>query len=350
MANKKDGRTTVYNEITSKEKLAQVNEENLQLEEDFIEYLTSTDKATSTITQYKAVLHIFWCWNLENNKNKSFVELTKREVTRFQNNALNTWGWSPRRIRMVKAVMRSLENYISNILDDDYPDYKKIWDKIESPVNEAVREKSVFTRDELQKLLDYLVDRKEYMKACFVSLAMNSGRRKAELVRFKVSYFSGANLICDGALYKTPEKMRTKGSGQRGKLLDVFTLAKPFNPYLKLWLEQREELGVQSDWLFPKYEDGKWQDEQMPISTVDSWSRTFSSVLGRSFYFHSMRHFFTSYLSEQNIPDNVIKDIVGWSNVDMVDIYRDTKAEDTFDKYFGAEGIKNVEKGSIQNL
>ena len=43
------------------------------------------------------------------------------------------------------------------------------------------------------------------------------------LTRFKASYFDKENLICDGALYKTPEKMQTKGRGQRGKLLDVYT-------------------------------------------------------------------------------------------------------------------------------
>ena len=148
----KEGRTTVYNEITSQGKLKDVNKENLQLEEDFLEYLVSTDRANSTITQYRAVLHIFWCWNLDNNNNKFFVDLTKREIARFQNNALNTWGWSPRRMRMAKSVMRSLENYILNILDEDFPKYKKIWDKIESPVNEAVREKSVFTKEELQPI------------------------------------------------------------------------------------------------------------------------------------------------------------------------------------------------------
>ena len=346
----KNGRTTVYNEITSQKKLEEVNKENLQLEDDFLEYLVSTDKASSTIGQYRAVLHIFWCWNLESNNNKSFVALTKREIARFQNNALNVWGWSPRRIRMVKSVMRSLENYILNILDEEYPEYKKIWDKIESPVNEAVREKSVFTIEELQGLLDYLVENKYYMRACLLSLAMNSGRRKAELVRFKVSYFDDKNLICHGALYKTPEKITTKGKGAKGKLLYVYTLAKPFKPYLDLWLQERERLNIRSDWLFPQYSNGQWLDKPIQTSTIDSYSRAFSNCLGRPFYIHSMRHFYTTNLSEQGIPDNVIKDIVGWSDIGLVDVYRDTEAEDTFDKYFGEEGIKKIEKKDLSDL
>lgn len=79
-----EGRTTIYNNITDEEKLKQVNEENLELENEFLYYLSSIDRADTTISQYRAALHIFWCWNLDNNKNKSFVELTKREIARFR--------------------------------------------------------------------------------------------------------------------------------------------------------------------------------------------------------------------------------------------------------------------------
>lgn len=346
----KEGRSTVYNRITSDEKMHQVCRENLSLEEDFLEYLVSTDRAKGTIFQYKMALHVLWCWNLDENGNIPFTQMTKRQITRFQNHAINEWGWSPNRIRMMKSVCRSLENYILNILDDEYPNYKKIWDKIESPSLETVREKSVFTEQEMQGLLDHLVEKKDYRKACWLALAMYSGRRKAELVRFKVSYFDDKNLICKGALYKTPEKVTTKGRGSRGKLLYIYTLAKPFKPYLDLWMEQREELGIETVYLFPAFKNGRYVDEPLPLTTTNSWAVSFSRFLGRPWYPHSMRHYFTTMLSKQDIPDNVIKDIVGWANVGMVDIYRDTNAEESFDKYFGEEGIKKVEKKSLSSL
>ena len=350
MGEVKKGRTTVYNDITSEEKMKQVNPENLQLENDFIEYLESVDRAKSTIKQYRAILHVFWCWNLGFNNNKFFVDLTKREIAKFQNHGLNVWGWSPRRVRTVKAVLSSMSNYIENILDDEFEGYRPIVRKIESPANEAVREKSVFTVDELQELLDKFIEKEEYMKACLVALAMYSGRRKAELTRFKVEYFDDKNLICEGALYKTPEKMTTKGRGQKGKLLDVYTLAKPFRPYLDYWLKERERLGITSEWLFPKRQNGEWIDEHIEISYVDSVMKTLSDMSGRPMYAHLFRHFFTSFLSEQGIPDEVIKDIVGWNDVSMVSVYKDIDAEDAFDKYFGAEGIKQVEQKGLADL
>lgn len=346
----REGRTTVYNKITTEEKLKEVNPENIELENDFIEYLESIDRSKGTIKQYRANLHVFWCWNLEFNKNKFFVDLTKREIAKFQSYAMNTWQWSPKRIRTVKAAISSLSNYIENILDDEYDGYKPIVRKIESPADTAVRTKTVFQDEDLELLLLKLVERKQYMKACMLSLAMNSGRRKAELPRFKVSYFTQDNLICDGALYKTPEKVTTKGRGSRGKQLDLYTLSKPFQPYLDLWLKERERLGIKSDWLFPKYKDGQWFDGKIEPSLLDSWARTFSNMLGKSFYWHSLRHYFTTKLKSSGIPDSVVQDVIGWDSADMVKIYDDTPSEEQFEKYFGSGGVKEVKQTSLEDL
>ena len=350
MGNQKDGRSTVYNSITSKEKMSQVNSDNIDLENDFLEYLASTDKSKETIKQYRSNLHIFWCWNLEYNNNKFFIKLTKRELSKFQNHAINVWGWSSRRIRTVKATLSSLSNYIENILDDEFDDYKSIVGKIESPVDSPVRDKSVFEEKELNELLDYLVQNKEYNKACALSLAMNGGRRKAELPRFKVGYFRPEFTICNGALYKTPEKVKTKGRGSKGKMLELFTLASPFDPYLKLWLEERQRIGIISEWLFPKKQDGKWIDEPMPITTLDSWSRSFTTLLGKPFYWHSLRHYFTTKLISYDIPSSVIQDIIGWDSADMVNRYDDTEKDQRFEKYFGSDGIKKIKSTRLEEL
>lgn len=333
-------RGTVYNDITSNEKMSQINMDNVELEEDFLHYLESIDRSKGTITQYKANLHVFWCWNLEFNGNVPFVKLKKREIAKFQNHALNEWGWSSRRLRTVKATLASLGNFVENILDDEYPDYKSIIGKVQSPADNPVRNKTVFNKDELQRLLDHLVEKKQYMKACALALAINGGRRKAELPRFKVGYFRPEFLICNGALYKTPEKVRTKGRGQNGKHLDLYTLAVPFQPYLDLWLEERRSLGINSEWLFPRKKNGMWYNDPMPISTLDSWTSSFSVFLGKPFYWHSLRHYFTTLLISYDIPSAVIQDIIGWDSADMVNRYDDTDKDDRIQKYFGAEGIK----------
>ena len=210
-------RKTKYNEITSEESIAKILPDNKRLADDFFDYLKSIDRSATTIEQYKSDLRIFFVWNLENNNNKKFIDITKREFARFQSYALEIWEWSPKRIRRVKSTISSLSNYIENILDEEkeFENYRSVIKKIESPVNEVVREKTIFTQEELQKLLDYLVEHEKYMQACVLSLAMNSGRRKAEIPRFKVSYFDQDNVLF-GSLYKTNEKVTTKGRGSKG--------------------------------------------------------------------------------------------------------------------------------------
>ena len=342
-------RKTVYNNICSPEKLAQVNPENIQLGNDFLEYLTSIDRAKTTIESYRHDLDVIWVLILELLDNKFFVELSKRDIVKIQNHCLNVFGWSPARMRRVKSTMSSLSNYIEAMLDDEFENYRPIVRKIENPTSTPVREKTVFENEQLQKLLDYLVEKKKYDKACMLAMAINNGRRKSELTRMKVSYFTEDNVIY-GSLYKTPELVVTKGRGSRGKLLTVYTLKKGFQPYLDLWLKFREENNITSEWLIPRKENGVWLDEQTPITTMDSWAESFSRFLGVPFYWHSLRHLFVTNLSEANVPDSVIQDIIGWDSAEMCRLYCDTSVDTKFGKYFGEEGIKTVEQGNLSDL
>ncbi len=343
----REGRTTVYNNITTPEKLSQVNPENIELKEDFLDYLKSVGRAKSTITQYEHNLNVFFVWNLEFNKNKFFVDLSKRDVVKFQNHCIDEWQWSPRRIRTVKATLSSMSNFIEAVLDDEYPSYRPIINKIESPVNAPVREKSVFTFEDLNPLLEHLVAKKEYMKAAILALAMFSGRRKAELTRFKVSYFDKENLICGGALHMTPEPIVTKGRGVNGKLLTVYTLAKQFQPYFDLWIQYRKENGIESEWLFPDKDN---PSEHIEPSVIDNMKDEFSKFLGKPWYPHSCRSTYCSYLLEQNIPQDVVQSIIGWESIEMISHYDNRTKESQFEKYFGEDGIKQVESKGLDDL
>lgn len=344
-------RSTVYNSISSDEKLKQVNPENIQLGNDFLDYLSSIDRAKTTISAYRNDLNIFWCWNLTYNNNKFFVDLSKREISKFQSHTLNEWGWSPRRIRRVKSTLSSMSNFVENMLDDEYGEYRPIIRKIESPADTAVRDKTILTDEQLQFLLKTLVDKERYAQACMLSMAMNNGRRKSELPRMKAEYFTDDNVIY-GSLYKTPETITTKGRGSRGKQLTVYTLKNGFKPYLDMWLKYREENNITSEWLIPHcpYGDKNWTNNQLPITTMDSWADSFSKILGIPFYWHSLRHYFTSECSRSGLPDDVIQTLIGWNDISMVQVYKDIDADEQFEKYFCEDGIKKVEQKSLADL
>lgn len=333
------GRSTIMNSITSEAKLAQVNKENMQLLHDFLEYLRSVQRSETTIHGYENDIQIAWVWCLEHNDNKFFVNWTKRNIVAYQNWLLNSNSNSPARIRRLKAALSSLSNFIEGVLDDEYPNFRNIINKVENPVNRPVREKTVWEDDELDDLLRKLTERRQYEKACYLALAMYSGRRKAELCRFKVSDFDEDKLVCGGALYKS-SPIKTKGRGG-GKMINCYTLASKFKPYFTAWMNQREDRNIQSEWLFPNPKD---MSESISISTVNSWANTFSRLSGKPAYIHSLRHYFTTSLAKAGIPDGVIQSIVAWETSDMVRIYKDIDADEEIGMYFKDGEISVPEK------
>lgn len=317
------------NSITSPELLRQVNPKNEQLLANFLDYLRSVQRSEMTIAGYENDIQIAWVWCLKNNDNKFFVDWTKRNIVAYQNWLLNNNENSSARIRRLKAALSSLSNYIENVLDDEFPNFRNIINKVENPVNRPSREKTIWEDKELDSLLEKLIERTDYEKACYLALAMYSGRRKSELCRFKVTDFDNERLVCGGALYKS-SPIKTKGQGG-GKIIPCYTLAKKFKPYFDYWMSYREKCGIESEWLFP---DKKDLEKPVPISTINSWVNTFSRLSGKPAYIHSLRHYFTTSLVRSGIPDNVITQIVGWESADMCKIYTDIEADEQIGMYF----------------
>lgn len=340
------GRDTKQNKIVTPELLEQVNKQNKELVKDFLMYLRSIDRSETTVEAYRQDLNIIMVFLLQYCDNRFFVDMTKRDIIKFQNWLIEDHGNSPARIRRLKAVVSSMSNYVENVLDDEYPNYRSIVKKIESPVNTPVREKTVMTEEECRMIADTLVERGEIEKACMFSLADNSGRRKSELVRFKTSYFEDENVLY-GSLYRTPEKVKSKGRGKQGKMLNFYVLKKNFDPYLKLWLEEREKRGVDSEWLFPDHDD---PSEHVDASLLNSWAKTFSKILGKPFYWHALRHRFTTKLSEAGIPDEIIQNILGWADISLVSVYKDRDELADLGKYFKDGEIIAAQQGNLSSL
>lgn len=339
------GRKTQQNDITSPELLKQINLENKKLMTDYLSYLSSIQRSENTIKSYKSDLEIFFVWNLQNNKDKFFTDVTKRNIVSYQSWLLNNNKNSPARIRRLKSTLSSLSNYIEAVLDDEYPNFRSIIKKIESPVNQKVLDKTVLSDEQCEVLLKHLCENKKYEKACMFALATCSGRRKSELVRFKVSYFDDSNIFC-GSLYKTPEKIVTKGRGG-GKPLTCYTLRAEFKPYLDLWMSERINLEIESEWLFPDHKNPK---EHLNSNTLNSWATGWGKILKTDVYIHALRHYFVTHLKRLGLPDDVIQEVLGWSSVDMVKVYNDLEAEDSFKDYFGENGIKETKTANLSDL
>lgn len=340
------GRKTKKNILFTDAVWARVNSDNKDLLEEFLEYLRSTDHSPNTIFQYESDLRQFFCYDYSMMGNKHITELTKRDYLKWQNMAINEWEWSPNRLARVRSVISSLENYIECFCDDVWPDFRPLIRKIPAPVKQEVRDKTVLTSEEVETFLQDMLNRGEVERAVLFALATYSGRRKSELPRFKMSDFDD-DCVVAGALYKTRNKIKSKGRGKNGKLIYCYVLKHQFDKYLNVWREYRKEHGIESEWLLP---DPDKSDEQLKLTTIDSWSRVLSKRTGRDIYPHSFRHFFTTYLVSSGIPANIIKDIVSWESLEMVDRYTDLDVEDELDKYFCEDGIKQQSSKGIGDL
>lgn len=326
-------RKTRMNNLTSPELLAQVNPENMRLKNDFLDYLRSVQRSPGTIAGYSNDLDIFFVWVLQNARNKFFVNVTKRDIIAYQSWLINSNENSPARVRRLKAALSSLSNFVESILDEEpeFKGFRSIIRKIENPALQPVREKTVWSDDDIEVILSELVKNEKYEMACFVALGVYSGRRKSELCRFRVSDFAKSRLVCGGSLYKSAPIL-TKGN----KMLECYTLAHKFQPYLDLWMKYRDKNHIESDWLFPSKAD---HAQHLGLSTVNSWADTLTKMTGRDFYFHALRHHYCSFLVRAGIPDSVIVDIVGWSSSEMLKIYDDNPKDDRLSMYFTKDGV-----------
>lgn len=335
-------RSTVYNKgLTTKEKINKISKENKELIEDFLIYCESEDKSKESMKQYIPNLNVFFCWNLDFNNNKFFVDLTIKDIMKYQNYLMKL-NLSSARIRSLKSVISSLSNYIEIVEIDRFPKFRNLINKIKPPANIKVREKTVLSEEEVDKMLNLLVEKGLYQMACYFALGVFSGSRKAELLQFKISYFDKKNYIEDIGMYLTPEKIRTKGEGRLGKPQAKYTL-KNFQKYLDLWIEYRKNKNIESDWLFIS-----GIGSRAKISTANYWIDIIKKITGCAIYSHCLRHFFVTMLCKNNYPADIIREIVGWSDISMISVYNDQKMEDKLRKYFNKDGVKlNIQNTSF---
>lgn len=318
-------RKTEQHSYYTEEKWNKVNEDNKQLINDFLNYLRSIDRSPETVKSYENDLQIYFLWNLENNKNKFFIDVKKKDVVNYQNWMIHIMKLSPSRVRRLKSAISSLSNYIVDILDEEYSDFKNIINKIKPPQKQEVREKTVLKDEQVEFLINYLVDKKQYVKACFVACLAASAVRKSEIVQFRVSFINEEKLTEDG-FYVTPE-IRCKGAGVRGLQKNKYIIKEIMKKYFDLWMEEREKLGIDNEELFVIKRKGIWK----PISndTVDSWMQTFSKILNEDCYAHCFRHYSATWLKRNGASIEQIQEFLGHSSSEVTQIYIDIGAEES---------------------
>jgi site-specific recombinase XerD len=340
------GRKTTTYRITSPDLTALINPENMSLVEKFLK-----DKATrsspATIEIYRSNLMIFFTWNLKSNENKFFVDIRKIEFSEFFSFVVDELRVGSARQNSLRSVLSSLSNFIEKFYDDKYPTFRNVILRvIESTPKEIRREKTILTDAQVDTLLRYLSET-DPQKACWLALAACSGARFAELLRFDIGFIDETRTAFGDLFLETTKQIKTKGRGRGGKLLYKYIIRDKFLPYYHAWLIERarimDEKGQKHNSLFV-LQDGSPATE----GAVRCWFADFEKVLGVPFYPHALRHYVVTLFSRRGIPYSLIKELIGWSNLEMCSIYDDQTARDKTWKEL--EGINLREKRALYRV
>lgn len=323
-------RKTYRKIITSPELIEKINPENTQLVERFLRNF-NTKRSDGSVVSYTSNYNIFFVWNLLYNDNKFFIDIKKSELIDFFDYGVTDLKWSPNRYAQMWSSLSSLSNYIENILDEKYPNFRNIVKKIEKLSKSPVREKSVFTKDELDSLANWLMENELYQEICLLRLIMGSGSRASELIRFTTELIDINNTAFDDLFLETTKEMKVKGRGKTGKKIYRYIIKDLFvDDYLK-WLELRnkiiEENNQDHSFVFIK-KDGTPAQLSTIRSWMEKWERFLLEKYNKVWYPHAGRHFWTTYLLSIGLEEKLVQELQQWTTSDMVGIYNDMTAKD----------------------
>lgn len=325
MARRK-GRETYRKIITSPELIEQINPENKKLVDRFLKNF-ATKRSPNSVINYQSNLHIFMCWNVTENSNTFFIDIKKIDLMDFFDYCVTELKWGSNRYAQMHSCLSSFSVWIENMLDDLYPTFRNLLPKIEKMPKETVRKKSIFTKQELDELMNWLGKQGKINEQCLLATMMASGARVSELGRFTTTMINENNTAFEGLFLETTEEMQVKGRGVKGKSITRYLIKDLFLPYYKQWLPIREKImsdnNKEHNYIFIK-NDG----EPASVSTFRSWMEKWDDVLDKHLYAHALRHFWTTYLLSVGLEKEFVQELQQWSSDTLVNLYNDATAKD----------------------
>lgn len=331
-------RETFRNKITSLELIAKINPENQRLVNKYLKNF-ATKRSPKSVNTYTSNFNIFMVWNLLENDNVLFTDIKKLEMQNFFDFGLTKLKWSPNRYSQVHSSLSELSKFIEKFYDSDYPQFRNLLKFIDKLPKENVRKKSIFKKEELDKLMDWLGEIDKPNEQCLLALIMSSGTRASELVRFTTDLIDYNHTAFEGLFLETTREIQVKGRGVKGKEIPRYLIKDMFTPYYDKYLPIREHImkkhNQDHNYLFIK-SDGS----PAKVSTLRSWMEKWDSHLSQHWYPHAGRHFWTTYLMGIGLEKELVQELQAWSSDALVTLYNDSTAKDR--KWKGLAKLKTA--------
>lgn len=276
MSNK---RGTVYNRIFTEKDWKEVNVDNKNLLDDFIEEYKQRKMKESTIIQYNSDLKKVLIYIKSHLGNKSILDLNKKDFRRFSLWLSSDLQLSNARVNRMMSSVRSLLTYAED--DDDYEYDNNLAKKVKGLPKEAVRtnEDNFFlTFEQIMKLRQELINRGKLQHAVLLMVMYDSGGRRNEV--FQVQ----KNGLLDGN--KTNIVV-----GKRGKTFPLVYL-NDTKELIKQYLIERGEDEIDSLWIIGTGENKKPTTYENIYKRVIYMSNVLSEIESKEIQFfpHSLRH------------------------------------------------------------
>ena len=256
-----------------------VNEKSKSVLYDYELELKSKGLSDKTIYQYKADIKSFLVYVAVHMNNTYLLDLKRKDFRRFFLE-MQDEGLSASRINRMQSSLRNILEYCE-MDDDDYEDYNKNQMKgIKSLAKKEVREIFFLTDEQILYLIIFLLKRKEYQKALYVSLSYDSGARRGEIGQVeKYSFLDGSKTNTNSVV------------GKGGKEFTLFYMERT-RAIAQKWLDTRGEDDIDSLWIS---DYGGERRELNPHRFYD-WVVSFRNILEEAYQEeitinpHSFRH------------------------------------------------------------
>lgn len=327
MAKKK--RNSFYNDETYKK----VNDENILILEDYVLEMKSNGRSEKTIYQYSADIKMFFCYMYDHMKNKSILELKKRDFRRFFL-ALQENGASAARINRVQCSLRNMLEFVVND-DDEYEDYEiNAMKGIKGLQKEEVREIIFLTNDQIEMMIDHLVSKEKYQMALYLAFSYESAARRNEVAQVMKDGFVEGN--------RTNEVI-----GKRNKRFQLLYFDKS-RELAKLYLDQRGEDNIPELWTVGSGENIRPAKYETLYNWTLSLRKTLEKLTGEYIEFnpHSYRHsalenyengshYVLGELGRDKLELNVLKALANHESIETTMLYLKNKDEQLLNDTFG---------------
>ena len=327
----------VYNRVYTPEFWEQVNSDNKAILEDFLAEYRQQKKAKTTLEAYFQDGRIILIYILQHHKNKSILEMNKKDFRNFSLWLTEDCNMSPNRANRLKATVNSMLTFCEE--DDDYEYDTNFAKKVKGVPRQRVKtdeDNFFFTFKEFIAVRDKLVEIGDLQTAVMWSLAFDSAGRRNEVYQVK------KHGLLDGN--KTNVVV-----GKRGKTFPLVCLDDT-KELIRQYLEERGEDDIESLWIAKIGDTKREIDKDTLYNRMLKCSKLLSEIRGEEteIFFHTARHSRVECLIQGQDdrlknPDGTnrkysldeVKVVCHHSDISTTNSYCKNHDEDVIDEMFG---------------